>query len=83
MFGGCRLDQRLTEKIKPNRGLGAQTDASDLSIFVPLQTRLEARVEVDLDRVPALVEDRERLWAMVARADFITPEEKREMVGWK
>ena len=41
------------------------------------------RVEVDLDRVPALVEDRERLWAMVARADFISADEKREMVGWK
>ena len=42
----------------------------------------EARIEVDLDRVPALVEDRERLWAMVSRADFITAEEKRQMVGW-
>ena len=43
----------------------------------------EARMEIDLDRVPALVEDRERLWAMVARADFITTEEKRQMVGWQ
>jgi HK97 family phage portal protein len=43
----------------------------------------DARIEVDLDRVPALVEDRERLWAMVARADFITADEKRQMVGWK
>ena len=41
-----------------------------------------ARIEVDLDRVPALVEDRERLWSMVSRADFITADEKRQMVGW-
>jgi HK97 family phage portal protein len=42
----------------------------------------EARLEVDLDKVPALVEDRERLWRMVGAAGFITDAEKREMVGW-
>ena len=42
----------------------------------------EGRQEIDLDRVPALVEDRERLWRMVSAADFITDEEKRQMVGW-
>jgi HK97 family phage portal protein len=42
-----------------------------------------ARLQVDLDRVPALVEDRERLWRMVAAADFISPEEKRQMVDWQ
>lgn len=36
---------------------------------------------IDLDRVPDLAEDRERLWGMVASADFLTPEEKRAMVG--
>lgn len=41
-----------------------------------------ATLAVDLDRVTALVEDRERLWRMVAAADFITAEEKRQMVGW-
>ena len=38
---------------------------------------------VDLDRVPALVEDRERLWRMVAGASFISDAEKRQMVGWQ
>lgn len=42
-----------------------------------------ATLQVDLDRVPALVEDRERLWRMVAAADFITVEEKRQMVDWQ
>lgn len=41
-----------------------------------------ARAEVDMDAVPALIEDRERLWRMVAAADFITVEEKRQMTGW-
>ncbi len=36
---------------------------------------------VDLDRVPALAEDRERLWAQVSGADFLTDMEKREMLG--
>jgi HK97 family phage portal protein len=36
---------------------------------------------VDLDRVPALAEDRERLWAQVSAADFLSGEEKRAMLG--
>jgi HK97 family phage portal protein len=39
-------------------------------------------LRVDPDRVPALSEDRERLWASVTAADFITREEKRAMLGW-
>ena len=41
----------------------------------------EGTLAVDVDRVTALAEDRERLWAQVAGADFLTPEEKRAMVG--
>lgn len=40
-----------------------------------------ASLSVDLDRVPALAEDREKLWAQVSAADFLTPEEKRAMLG--
>lgn len=36
---------------------------------------------VDLDRVPALAEDRERLWAQVSAADFLSTPEKRAMLG--
>ncbi|MCA0979082.1 phage portal protein [Qipengyuania flava] len=36
---------------------------------------------VDLDRVPALAEDRERLWAQVSGADFLSAAEKRELLG--
>jgi HK97 family phage portal protein len=40
------------------------------------------RLAVDVDQVTALAEDRERLWAQVTAADFLTPEEKREMLGF-
>ena len=36
---------------------------------------------IDLDRVPALAEDRERLWSQVSAADFLSAEEKRAMLG--
>ena len=36
---------------------------------------------VDVNRVMALSEDRERLWAQVNAADFLTKDEKRAMVG--
>ena len=36
---------------------------------------------VDLDRVPALAEDREKLWSQISSADFLDPQEKREMLG--
>lgn len=41
----------------------------------------EGALEIDLDRVPALAEDRERLWTQVNAADFLDPEEKRALLG--
>ncbi|EAQ28337.1 Phage portal protein [Erythrobacter sp. NAP1] len=41
-----------------------------------------ARIEVDLDRITALSEDRERLWKQVSDADFLTRSEKRELLGF-
>ena len=40
------------------------------------------RLAVDVDQVTALSEDRERLWAQVSAADFLSDAEKREMLGW-
>jgi HK97 family phage portal protein len=37
---------------------------------------------VDLDRVPALAEDRERLWAQVSAAAFLDRDEKRALLGF-
>ena len=39
------------------------------------------RLAVDIDRVPALAEDREAQWRAVAGADFLTGEEKRALLG--
>ena len=36
---------------------------------------------IDLDRVPALAEDRQALWAQVSGAHFLTADEKRTMLG--
>jgi HK97 family phage portal protein len=41
----------------------------------------DARLATDFDRVPALAEDRERLWAQVSAADFLSDAEKRELLG--
>ncbi|MBX9796010.1 phage portal protein, partial [Sphingomonas sp.] len=41
----------------------------------------DAEIAVDIDRVTALAEDRERLWAQVRDADFLDREEKRAMLG--
>ena len=41
----------------------------------------DAKIEVDLDRVPALSEDRERLWKQVSEADFLDADEKRNLLG--
>jgi HK97 family phage portal protein len=40
------------------------------------------RLRLDVDQVTALAEDRERLWAQVSSADFLSREEKREMLGF-
>jgi HK97 family phage portal protein len=42
----------------------------------------EATLGIDLDLVPALSEDRERLWSQVAGADFLSRAEKRQMLGF-
>ena len=41
----------------------------------------ELALRIDLDRVPALAEDRERLWKQVSAADFLTGAEKRALLG--
>ncbi|MDR7102815.1 phage portal protein [Croceicoccus sp. BE223] len=41
----------------------------------------DAELAVDLDRVPALSEDREKLWSQLSEADFLSDDEKRAMLG--
>ena len=41
----------------------------------------DTKLEIDRDQIPALSEDRERLWKQVSEADFLSPEEKRAMLG--
>jgi HK97 family phage portal protein len=41
------------------------------------------KLAVDVDQISALAEDRERLWTQVSAADFLSREEKREMLGFE
>ncbi|MGR6330436.1 phage portal protein [Sphingomonas sp. XXL09] len=41
----------------------------------------DGELRVDLDRVPALAEDRQKLWASVKGADFLSADEKRALLG--
>lgn len=41
----------------------------------------ELTIALATERIPELAEDRERLWAMVAGADFLSADEKRRAVG--
>ena len=59
----------LAEKL-----LGALAEA--LAAWMP-----GAALSIDLDRVPALSEERERLWRQVASADFLNRGEKRALLG--
>ncbi|HWH18884.1 MAG TPA: phage portal protein [Allosphingosinicella sp.] len=40
------------------------------------------KLAVDIDQVTALADDREKLWAQVSGADFLSADEKREMLGF-
>lgn len=42
----------------------------------------QASIAIDLDRITALSEDRERLWKQVSDADFLSREEKRQLLGF-
>ena len=42
----------------------------------------ELALTIDLDAVPALAADRERLWAQLSAADFLSEPEKRAMLGF-
>jgi HK97 family phage portal protein len=41
------------------------------------------KLAVDVDQISALAEDREKLWAQVSGADFLSADEKREMLGFE
>ena len=41
----------------------------------------DQRLAVDLDQIPALAGDRERLWSQIGGAEFLSADEKRAMLG--
>lgn len=65
---------RLTLLPMAAKLLGAITEGLDT--WFP-----SAELAVDPDRVPALAEDRERLWSQVNAAEFLSDAEKRALLG--
>ena len=43
----------------------------------------DGKLTIDLDQVTALSEDRERLWKQLSDADFLSDDEKRQMLGFE
>jgi HK97 family phage portal protein len=86
MLLGLPGDATYANYREANRALWRLTvlplaDAALTALGQGLRGWFEGDLRVDLDRVPAMAEDRERLWASVAAADFLTVEEKRARVG--
>ena len=87
MLIGLPGDATYANYREANRALWRQT-------LLPLASKLlsalaeglvtwfpDAALGVDMDRIPALAEDRERLWTQVNAADFLSDDEKRTMLG--
>ena len=60
--------------------LGRVTEA--MTNFLGPHSEREFVLSYDLDQVEALSADRDALWARVDKASFLTPDEKREAVGY-
>jgi HK97 family phage portal protein len=65
---------RLTLLPLANRLLSAIGDG--LSAWFP-----KAQLRIDLDAIPALSEERDRLWQQVSQASFLSDAEKRQLLG--
>ena len=87
-----RLDGRVAIVTGASSGLGVQFARTlhAVGATVVLAARRLDRLEALVEELPgsiaiatdlSLAEDRERLWANVSAADFLTNSEKRQMLG--
>ncbi|WP_443111176.1 hypothetical protein [Altererythrobacter sp. C41] len=77
MLLGLLGDNTYANCREANRALWARSSPAceGLAPWFP-----EAALAVDLDRVPALAEDRERLWTQVSSAESLSADEKRAIL---
>jgi phage portal protein, HK97 family len=54
----------------------------ELNLWLAPQFEPGLRLSYDIDAIPALAPRREEAWAKIAKADFLTINEKRKMVGY-
>lgn len=59
----------------------ARRTSAALSNWLGWRWNGAARLEPDLDRVPAMADERDAQWARIASADFLEPDEKRALLG--
>ena len=59
----------------------ARKMAGELAIWLGEAFEIEAAIDCDLDRVPALSAERDALWARLEAASFATEDEKRALAG--
>ena len=87
MLLGLPGDNTYSNYREANRALWRQTLLPLAGKILPGITEgldpwfADTALSVDLDRIPALGEDRERLWKQVSGADFLSDDEKRAMLG--
>ena len=66
--------RKRAEKLTPKEELAGKILAG---LHAGLADWFAEAPQIDVDRVPALAEDREKLWAQVSSADFLSGAEKR------
>jgi HK97 family phage portal protein len=55
--------------------------SAQLSAWLSQLAGEEVELRPDLDQIPALAIERDQQWARIGAADFLTPEEKRRLLG--
>ena len=79
-------DQRIVDwllkehAIKVSRGTVQRVTAA-VSHWLSVFTDEAVELRPDLDQIPALAAERDQQWARVGAADFLTPAEKRVLLG--
>ena len=89
MLLGIPGDNTFANFAEANRSFWRQTIvplarrvSAALAHFLEPHAQAALELRPDLDAIDALSADRDALWKRIGEANFLTPEEKREAVGW-
>ena len=89
MLLGIPGDNTYSNYQEANRAFWRQTvlplanrTANDLSVWLTNHFETQFKLQIDADQIDALACDREALWARIGSAEFLTTNEKREVLGY-